>query len=184
MKKFFTLTLLSFMVFAASAADRQPQVIINTTNDFEVKIDGILYSGNSTTVPDLGNGMHTVQVYQVKNGTGILRMIKKRELISTTQFELRDNDVRINVDRNGQVRINQSGGGSNNDNGWRRNQDNNNNRDRDIDDDDSRYENRNGNGNSNNGRGNKYGHYKNKKKKDKHCDHCDKKDRYNDDHDD
>ncbi len=172
------------MVFAASAADRQPQVIINSTNDFDVKIDGILYSGNSTSIPNLSNGMHTVQVYQVKNGTGILKVIKKRELISTTQFELRNNDVQINVDRNGQVRINQSGYGSNNDRDWRRNQDNNNNRD--IEDDDSRYDNRNGNrnGNSSNGRGNKYGHYKNKDKKHKNCDHSDNRDRkYNDDHD-
>ena len=105
MKKLFTLVLASFVAIGVSA--RQPQVILNSPNDFDVKIDGQFYSGNSTVIPSLSQGYHTVEVYSVKGG--ILGLGKKRELVSSTQFDLRNNDVRIDVDQYGQARINQIG---------------------------------------------------------------------------
>ena len=143
MKKLFTLIVAGFTAIAASARD--PQVILNSPNDFDVRIDGTTYSGNSTVIPSLSQGLHTVQVYSVKGG--FLGIGKKRELVSSTQFRLGYNDVRIDVDQYGQVRVNEYG------NTKRRN-------------DDGTY----GDGTVKNhgtlqGKGKKLGHYKNNKVK-------------------
>lgn len=152
MKKIFTLMLSGLFFLAATAAERQPQVIVNSTSEFDVKIDGKFYNGNATTIPNLSTGMHTVEVYRKSTG-----LFKKRELVSKTQFDLRTNDVRIDVDRYGQARINQSGRTGTNNRDFRRDRENRNN---DVYDD-----NGNGRDNRSNGRGNKYGHYKNKNNK-------------------
>jgi hypothetical protein len=101
MKKLFTLVVASFVAIGVSA--RQPQVILNSPTEFDVKIDGQFFSGNSTVIPSLSQGVHTIEVYSVKGG--ILGLGKKRELVSSKQFSLRNNDVRIDVDQYGQARI-------------------------------------------------------------------------------
>jgi hypothetical protein len=150
----------AFMVLAVSASARQASVIINSNNNYEVQIDGRTYNGGGTsTIDNLPAGRHTVAVYQVVS-RGIFGIGKKRNLLSSDQFTLRNDDVYIAVNQNGQVRINDNGYyGNNNKN------------------------NRNGNGNygqygnsEGKGRGHKYGHYKNKNGKysnnsHKHHDH-------------
>ena len=155
MKKLFTLVLASFVVMGVNA--RQPQVILNSSNDFDIKIDGQLYSGNSTVIPSLSQGLHTVEVYSVKRG--LLGIGKKRELVSSTQFNLRNNDVRIDVDQSGQIRLNELG-----------------NRDDRRIRGDRTYQ---GDGTGKNhgtfqGKGKKNGHYKNKNKKQKQSSDDDK----------
>jgi len=103
MKKLFTLVFASFVAIGVSA--RQPQVILNSPNEYDVKIDGQFYNGGSAVIPSLSQGLHTVEVYSVKGG--FLGIGRKRELVSSTQFNLRNNDVRIDVDQSGQVRINE-----------------------------------------------------------------------------
>ena len=109
MKKISTFILAGLLTMAVSAAERQPMVTVNTTNDYEVQIDGQTYNnGNSGTIPNMVQGTHRVEVYQVtKQLFG-----KRRTLVSTSSFELRDNDVTINVDQNGQLRISQSRNGT------------------------------------------------------------------------
>lgn len=106
MKKLITLFFGSMLALAASAQNRQPVVTVHTPTDFEVRIDGIAHSsGNNATIPNLAQGTHSVEVYQLKPGL----FGKKRELVSTTSFTLRDRDITISVDQYGQARISESG---------------------------------------------------------------------------
>jgi hypothetical protein len=151
MKKFTLFLLSGLFAFAAFAAAPQPQVTLRIYKNYEVTIDGQRYTGNSTA-SYLSQGYHQVQVFSTK---GFL--IKKRTLVSSSSFNMRNSDVLIDVDQNGQLHIYQnnsygSNGGYDNRNGNY----------------DSRNGNR-GNGNgygpyNNPGRGHKYGLYKNKNK--------------------
>ena len=163
MKKILTIILGSFLGVAVSASELQPQVTLRTTSNYDVKIDNNFYNGNTTTIPNLGQGNHRVEVYQVKAGSGIFGIGKKRVLVSTSQFTLRNNDVVIDVNQYGETRIYDSGyNGTNNNQG----RDNNGNRDRNVNrrgnGNDGDYDDNNHNNNGN-GHGNKNGHYKKNK---------------------
>lgn len=162
----------SLFALTLSATGRQPMVTVNSSNDYEIKIDRTTYNGNNT-IPNLNQGTHSVQVYQVKKGL----LGKRRTLVSSSSFELRNNDVNISVDNGGQLRINESGDFNNTrrrDRSRESSDRDNRNRDRDInddrdhdDDDDYRYKktkktkHNKGHNNSHNGNGKKKGHYKN-----------------------
>jgi hypothetical protein len=169
MKKLLTflITGLAIFVSSASAAVVQARVILNSNTNYEVQIDNRTYNSTGTsTITDLSQGTHTVAVYQVVSN-GILGIGKKRNLVSSEQFTLNNNDVTIDINQNGQARIYQSG----------------------YNDSSNTRRNRNGgynDGDSNNGeygksegkgKGHKYGHYKNKKGKNK-------KQKQDDDYDD
>ena len=100
MKKISTLVLAAFMVITASAANRPPKVMLNTAGNYDVRIDGRLYKGDDYNLRSLGNGVHTLQVY--KTGSG---MFKRKTLVSTEQFNLRNNDITIDVNQFGRTRI-------------------------------------------------------------------------------
>ncbi|MEO6406211.1 MAG: hypothetical protein ABIY51_07040 [Ferruginibacter sp.] len=158
MKKFSSLLLAGMLLFAISAS--ASQVILNSRTGYEINIDGRVYNNGvgQTAITDLYQGAHTVNVYQVVSN-GVFGIGKKRNLISTQQFNLGASDVYIDVDQNGQVRINQNGYGNNNQNRNGGYNNNNNN---------GGYDNRgNSPGNSAWGhqQGKKKGHYKNKKNK-------------------
>src|SRR5262245_27118956 len=102
MKKIYLLIAVALLTFSASAQN----VIVRADNNYDVSIDGRNYEGNAT-VPNLGYGQHAVNVYEVKKG--FLGIGKKRTLISSSGFELRNNDVMIDVDQYGQLRINELG---------------------------------------------------------------------------
>lgn len=185
MKKLFTFILSSLVVLAGSAEAATPQVVLTAPANYDISINGRMYSPNPTTVVNnLAAGTHTVELYRVTSG-GIFGLGKKRELLSRQQFNLRNNDVNINVDQYGRLRVSSNGynsngnygqnGQVNNDRYGSRNDSNNRH--------DDRYENRNGNNhdrhddrydNKSNdrkygksegkGKGHKYGHYKNDKK--------------------
>lgn len=161
MKKLFTLSFVMLMTVISFA--RQPQVIVtvysmnNSNIDYDVSIDGRMYQGNSIVIPDLYQGTHTLQVYEVRRG-GIFGIGRKRTIISSQQFQLRNYDLQVDIDRYGQVRINENGynnggwNGRDNNGGW----DNNGGYGNDRGCNNKRYD----NDNWNNGRGNRYGHYK------------------------
>lgn len=157
MKKIFTLFLASMLVLSISAIARAPQVILNSRTNYEISIDGRIYSQavGATTISDLNPGVHTVNVYTVSRV--ILGIGKRTKLVSTQQFTLRNNDVSIDVSPTGQASISNYGIPGKND---PRN---------------------NGSYNNDKGNGNKYGHYKNKKdKKRKNHDQCDNRNKKND----
>lgn len=176
MKKISALLVASLLVLVFSASAQR--VILNSQNNYEISIDGRNYNGNTNTIiTDLAQGTHTLQVYQVVSN-GILGIGKKRNLISSQQFMLRNYDVNINVDQYGRARIDENGGYGNNGNRYPNNQGNNTNypnnrnnyptqRDRRDDDHDRDYDHRQNNGgkygnSEGKGKGHKYGHYKNK----------------------
>ncbi|MEO5947340.1 MAG: hypothetical protein ABIP79_11035 [Chitinophagaceae bacterium] len=143
MKKIYTFITAAFL--AASVSVSAQKVSLRVDNNYEVKIDGRNY-GNNAVIPSLSDGSHEVQLYKVEKAF----LIKKRTLVTTDRFEMRNNDVNIDVDQYGKLRINGSGDFN------RRNRD------------DNEYNENNGKGygkDNNPGRGNKYGHYKNKKSK-------------------
>lgn len=104
MKKISLFILSSLFGLVLFAAGRQPMVTVNTSNDYEVMIDGTTYKGNNT-IPNLNQGTHSVQVYKAKKGL----FSRRGGLISSSSFQVRNNDVKIFVDANGQLRINESG---------------------------------------------------------------------------
>lgn len=169
MKKISLFVLSSLFALTLSARDQQPMVTVNSSNDYEIKIDRTTYNGNNT-IPNLSQGTHSVQVYQVKKAL----LGKRRTLVSSSSFELRNNDVNISVDNSGQLRINESGDFNNTrrrDRDRENNDGNNRNRDREINDnthdDDDRYKKtkkakqNKGHNNGHNGNGKKKGHSKN-----------------------
>ena len=167
MKKFYLLMVVALLVTAISASAQR--VLLRIPSNYEVNIDGRYYVNNET-VNSIGYGQHTVRLYQVR--PGILGIGKRRTLVSTSSFAMRNNDVAIEVDQYGQLRINDYGY-SNNQNRDRNNYPN--------DDYDNRKNNGRGYGPYNNpGRGHKYGLYK--KNHDKHDKH-DRRDRDDDDND-
>ena len=144
---------------AATISTSGQSVILRLNNNYEVNIDGRFYSSNAT-VPSLSYGQHTVKLYEVQ--PGILGIGKKRTLVSTSGFELRNNDIIIEVDQYGKLRINEVG----NYNSQNQNGDRNNNTVNGGYDNQRNTQKQNGRGYgpyNNPGRGHKYGHYKNKK---------------------
>jgi hypothetical protein len=119
----------------------------------------------------LADGQHSVDVY--KRAGGFLGIGKKRTLVNSGSFRLRNNDILIETDANGQLRINELGNTRTMGDRDRRT----------MDDRDENYaKTKKGRGYGpydNPGKGNKYGLYKNKKnKKDKKYEKHDRDDRY------
>lgn len=135
MKKIYLLTAVSLLITAISV--NAQGVSLQMHRNYEVRIDNRHYSGNQW-VNNLGYGRHMLKVYEVK--PGFLGIGRKKILISTSYFNLRNFDVSIQVDRYGRMNIFQAGSYGRND---------------------GKYGNGKGYGPYNNpGRGNKYGLYK------------------------
>jgi hypothetical protein len=100
-------SLLSFaagllMMFTATATDHRPSVSIRSGNHYEVYVDGRKFSNNHQDLQRrLHPGRHTVSVFQRQQGFFGQRL----RLVSTRNFVIRNNDLRIIVDRFGQVHI-------------------------------------------------------------------------------
>ncbi|TMI85854.1 MAG: hypothetical protein E6H10_01815 [Bacteroidetes bacterium] len=110
MKKIFTLVLGLMCTVAMFAADRRPTVTVTSAKTFEIVIDGRHYMpnyGNTVSISNLFNGGHNIQVYQVRPGF----LMRSKRIVASSSFQLRNNDVQINVDRFGQLQIIQSGFG-------------------------------------------------------------------------
>ncbi|MEP6597473.1 MAG: hypothetical protein ABJA71_16080 [Ginsengibacter sp.] len=149
MKKI-SLFIVSALLLGTISASAQ-RVILRLDNNYEVNIDGRYYNNNET-VPSLANGSHTVSLYQVRGG--VLGIGKRRTLVSSSRFDLRNNDVIIENDQNGQLRINEVGNNTSRNSGDRSNE--------------RTTSGKNGKGYgpyNNPGKGHKYGLYKNKKNK-------------------
>ncbi len=173
MKKLYTLFAIAFLAVSISASGQN--VILRFSNNYEVNIDGRFYASNET-VPVLNYGQHHAKLYEVQ--PGFLGIGKKRTLLNSANFEFRNNDIIIEVDRNNKLRITETGK-----NNTQQNRDD---RNYDKDNDDNRNKNGRGYGPYDNpGRGNKYGLYKNKQHKHDDKDKKEKKDKKNkDDKDD
>lgn len=102
MKKFFTLAMGVLMTTMLFAADPRPSVILNSSRNFHVVIDGrsIVTNGRTISLDRLQSGRHTIQVYEMRRG---FRGNTQKRLVSQSSFRLRGKDVLIRINNNGQI---------------------------------------------------------------------------------
>jgi hypothetical protein len=112
MKKIFTLTVGILMTAVMFAADRRPTVTINSSRNFQIVIDGRIYSGandgrmysggsNEIRLPEAFGGRHTIKVFEQSRGF----FGRSSRMVDVATFKLINNDVIINVDRFGMISI-------------------------------------------------------------------------------
>ena len=106
MKKIFTLALGLMLTVAMFAADRRPTVTVTSAKRYAIVIDGkqFLTNGNTINISSLFNGRHNVKVYKMKRGF----FMNTKTLVASSNFQLRNNDVKIDIDRYGQLQISES----------------------------------------------------------------------------
>jgi hypothetical protein len=123
MKKIFTLVLGLMLTVAMFAADRRPSVTVNAPRRYEIVIDGKRFLsnyGNSVSIANMRSGRHSIQVFEVKQAF----FMKTKKLVASSGFQLRNNDIQINVNRFGQLQITESRFGRDwNDHGYGRDND-------------------------------------------------------------
>jgi len=90
---------------AVFAADRKPDVTIIAMKKYEIVVDGRAYFSNNKimNIDNLRNGRHTIQVYEMSNRG--FSIFKRKQLVTSKSFQLRNNDVKIMIDRFGQLTI-------------------------------------------------------------------------------
>jgi hypothetical protein len=104
MKKIFTMCFGLVLTAAVFAADRKPGVTIVSMKKYEIVIDGKNYFNYNKMmeIENLRNGRHTIQVFEMNRGFSIF---KRKQLVASRSFLLRNNDVKITIDRFGQLSI-------------------------------------------------------------------------------
>ena len=130
MKKLLTLAVVSFLTIAAMAADRYPSVTVKSRrSDFQIVVDGRTYNDgyyrndNTIQLDRMNRGMHRIQIFERTRGLFGSRM----RLVSSKNFLVRNDDLRITVDRSGYINVDEIGYGRGRDRNY-------NDRDRDRDD--------------------------------------------------
>lgn len=105
MKKIFTMCFGLVLAAAVFAADRKPDVTIISMKKYEIVVDGRSYYSNSRmiNIDNLRNGRHTIQVYDMNNRG--FSIFQRKRLVANRSFQLRNNDVKITIDRFGQLTI-------------------------------------------------------------------------------
>ena len=95
------------LVLAAAvfAADKRPDVTIISAKKYEIVIDGRTYFSNNRmmSIDNLRNGRHTIQVFEMNRGG--LSIFKRKHLVASKTFQLRNNDVKITIDHFGHLTI-------------------------------------------------------------------------------
>ena len=133
MKTILTLAAGLLLTLATFAADHNPTVTIKSKRDYMIVVDGRTFHNDNTIRLNMRRGMHTIKVYE--RGRGFFGRMR---LVSSKNFFVRNNDLRINVNYNGFVDIDERGY-NRRDRGWDRNErgyDNDRDWDRDRDDHD------------------------------------------------
>lgn len=104
MKKIFTMCLGLILTAAVFAADKRPDVTIISAKKYEIVIDGRSYFSNNRmmNIDNLRNGRHTIQVFETTKGFSLFR---KKQLVASKTFQLRNDDVKITIDRFGHLTI-------------------------------------------------------------------------------
>jgi hypothetical protein len=105
MKKISTMFLGLVLTAAVFAADKRPDVTIISAKKYEIVIDRKTYFSNNRmmSIDNLRNGRHTIQVFEMKLGG--FSIFKRKQLVTSKAFQLRNNDVRITIDRFGHLTI-------------------------------------------------------------------------------
>ena len=104
MKKIFTMFLGLALTAAVFAADKRPDVTIITAKKYEIVVDGRTYFSNNKmiNIDNLRSGLYSIQVFEMNKGFSIF---KRKQLVASKTFQLRNDDVKINIDRYGNLTI-------------------------------------------------------------------------------
>ncbi len=102
MKRIFTLAVAVLMTTLLLAADRGPTVILNSSKNFEIVIDGrsFVANGRTITLDRLNSGRHTIRVFELRRG---FRGNVQKRLVSQSSFRLRNQDLLIRVNNKGEI---------------------------------------------------------------------------------
>jgi hypothetical protein len=95
------------LTLAVSAADHKPSITVSAPygSKYEIVVDGKSYfDAGNINISYLWDGNHTIQVF--KSGRGFYG--KRKMMVSSSSFFVRNNDIMISVDMGGQIRINES----------------------------------------------------------------------------
>ena len=108
MKKMFTLLSGLFLSFALLAADPRPVVTLTSMSNYKVVIDGKAFFTNNSqmSLRNLTRGYHSIQVFEMRRGY----YQQREKLVSSSSFFLKRNDIRIFINRFGDVRIKEVNG--------------------------------------------------------------------------
>ena len=129
MKTILTFAAGLLLTLSTMAADKPPSVTIKSNRNFEVVVDGRNYRNDNTIRLDrMRPGMHSIQVYERSRG-----FFGRMRLVSSKNFFVRNNDLRITVNYSGYVNIDERRY-DRRDRGW----DSNDRNDRDLDRNDDR----------------------------------------------
>ena len=120
MKTILTFAAGLLLTLSTMAADRPPSVTIKSNRNFELVVDGRNYRNDNTIRLDrMRPGMHSIQVYERSRG-----FFGRMRLVSSKNFFVRNNDLRITVNYSGYVNIDErrydrrDRGWDDNDRGW------------------------------------------------------------------
>ena len=101
MKTILTFAAGLLLTLSTMAADRPPSVTIKSNRNFELVVDGRNYRNDNTIRLDrMRPGMHSIQVYERSRG-----FFGRMRLVSSKNFFVRNNDLRITVNYSGYVNI-------------------------------------------------------------------------------
>ncbi|HEX3166203.1 MAG TPA: hypothetical protein VHQ93_08055 [Chitinophagaceae bacterium] len=101
MKTILTFAAGLLLTLSTMAADKPPSVTIKSNRNFEVVVDGRNYRNDNTIRLDrMRPGMHSIQVYERSRG-----FFGRMRLVSSKNFFVRNNDLRITVNYSGYVNI-------------------------------------------------------------------------------
>ncbi|MFI5130940.1 MAG: hypothetical protein ACHQFX_13145 [Chitinophagales bacterium] len=105
MKKIFTLIAATILTVATTfAADRRPSVSLKSRGNYEIVIDGRSYftRNGAMELSNIRKGSHTIRVYEVGR---VFSFLRTKKLVDASTFIVRNNDIDINVDFRGQIRV-------------------------------------------------------------------------------
>jgi len=90
---------------AVFAADKRPDVTIISAKKYEIVIDGKAYFSNSRVmnIDNLRSGRHTIQVFEMNRGG--FSIFKRKQLVTSKAFQIRNKDLKITIDRFGHLMI-------------------------------------------------------------------------------
>ena len=100
MKTIFTLAAGLLLTLSTMAADHRPTVTIKSKRNFVLVVDGRMYNNDNMIRLDMYRGMHNIKVFERGHG-----FFGRMRLVSTKNFFVRNDDLRINVGYDGYVDI-------------------------------------------------------------------------------
>jgi hypothetical protein len=93
------------LTITTMAAEHYSTVTIKSRNNFMIVVDGRTYYNDNHIRLDMRRGMHSIKVYERSRGFFGNRM----RLVSSRNFFVRNNDLRITIGYNGFVDIDEKG---------------------------------------------------------------------------